>query len=401
MLVGISYLTNSSSPQGKERDKKKADMILAVDSGAQRTQGHVLKSINTRKNQMKYSTRGDEQFITFEEFADWYTEGGYTVAPWLELLDLNKFLSLLESTPEADCYDPLATTAIGEPSVPSNQMTRLPPSSADGLSPFQSSSLPLSSNSTQRYSSTSERDRDKSVLHDSNAFEHAKSFQNDTLFTFPLAHKDSLIVTREDAHYVNSLVRQLKLLSFEPEDVFSTLKHAAAAKSRTRGASNQIMIDRSTFIYAMKDLIDRTEKHRMEGQMEMEVTDKLRSLHESFDLRREGFVSLNELMGGLTLLCGGRKSAKLSFAFGLFNRVNSYDRNMNEASLDERDLFTFFRSFLIVLFSSCSQSLYLSAEKREHNICDTAHMVCRNVMKHQWHARRSERVNFDDFGECK
>ena len=29
--------------------------------------------------------------INFEEFADWYTEGGYEMIPWLELLDLNKW----------------------------------------------------------------------------------------------------------------------------------------------------------------------------------------------------------------------------------------------------------------------------------------------------------------------
>jgi Ca2+-binding EF-hand superfamily protein len=29
--------------------------------------------------------------ISFEEFAAWYTDGGYTLIPWLELLDLKKW----------------------------------------------------------------------------------------------------------------------------------------------------------------------------------------------------------------------------------------------------------------------------------------------------------------------
>lgn len=400
MLVGISYLTSGNTSHDKDLNQRKADMIIAIDSGAQRTQGHVLKSVNSRNNQMNYNTRADDQMITFEEFADWYTEGGYTVAPWLELLDLKKFLSLLESTSEAESYDPLATTAIGEPSATGHHMTHNPPSSSIGLSPYKSSSIPSSTQSTQHYLSKPEQGRDNPSYYDSNTFKPtANNYPNETLFTFALAHKDSLIVTRDDAHYVHALVDQMKLLSFEPEDVFASLKHASNSKSRARDNSNQVMIDMPTFIFAMKDLINREGKLRMDSQMDIDITDKLQSLHKSFDLRREGYVSLNELMGGLTLLCGGRKSAKLSFAFGLFNRMHSFDRNMNEAALDERDLFTFFRSFLIVLFSCCSQSLYLSAEKRERNICDTAHMVCTNVMKHQWNAGRSERVNFDDFGE--
>ena len=32
----------------------------------------------------------EEGFVSFDSFADWYTEGGHLVIPWLELLDLGK-----------------------------------------------------------------------------------------------------------------------------------------------------------------------------------------------------------------------------------------------------------------------------------------------------------------------
>ena len=35
----------------------------------------------------------EEDDINFEEFADWYTYGGFEVSPWLELLDLKKWES--------------------------------------------------------------------------------------------------------------------------------------------------------------------------------------------------------------------------------------------------------------------------------------------------------------------
>ena len=30
--------------------------------------------------------------VSFDGFADWYTEGGHRIMPWLELLDLDKWL---------------------------------------------------------------------------------------------------------------------------------------------------------------------------------------------------------------------------------------------------------------------------------------------------------------------
>ncbi len=38
-----------------------------------------------------YQDREDANLISYEEFGSWYNSGGYTVAPWLELLDLSKW----------------------------------------------------------------------------------------------------------------------------------------------------------------------------------------------------------------------------------------------------------------------------------------------------------------------
>jgi hypothetical protein len=54
-------------------------------------------------------------------------------------------------------------------------------------------------------------------------------------------------------------------------------------------------------------------------------------------------VVANQLMGGLTLLCEGKKSSKLKFAFGLFDTRDDKRKKAKE-------LFYFLRSFLIVIF---------------------------------------------------
>ena len=49
--------------------------------------------------------------VNFEEFASWYTNGGYTLAPWLELLDLKKWVS-------ADASSADVSAASGSSSSP-------------------------------------------------------------------------------------------------------------------------------------------------------------------------------------------------------------------------------------------------------------------------------------------
>ena len=415
MLVGISYLRSSSHVDSEHgvMNRKRGNMIVAVDRGAQRTQRHVMKSISENRCRMNQRSRLNDKYVTFEEFAEWYTVGGYTVAPWLELLDLKKFLSLLESSNEIDNYDTLTTTRIGEPS----QSTLHPPSFKSPTAAFPSSQC--SQNNTSNMTREQPHDRlpdfDKDLqsfgnshlMFGQNPYERTMSHPKENiLFAFPLAHKGSLVVTRDDALYVNTIVESLSLLSFEPEDVWSTLYNYCLSSSNPKRRRikdrDLIVISQHSFIYAIEDMINRARKKRIDRN----TIEALENLHMKFDFPRDGYVPINELMGGLTLLCGGRKSAKLAFAFGLFKSNTGHTKersngSSNESSLDREDLYTFFKSFLTVLFCCCAQSIDLSSDQVRRDISDTAQMVCSNVMKHHWKRRRLERITFDDFGDCE
>jgi hypothetical protein len=108
-------------------------------------------------------------------------------------------------------------------------------------------------------------------------------------------------------------------------------------------------------------------------------------------------------MGGLTLLCGGKKSTKLSFAFSVFDTrpgVHAPGASNNIThSLSGEDLFLFLRSILIVTFSICRQSLDLTDDMVGRCIADTANMICNDVMRHQWETKRADRLDFDEFGQ--
>jgi hypothetical protein len=64
----------SASPEFEDD----ADLLAAVDAGAAWTAAAVFRGVQGRE-------------CVFDEFAEWYTTGGFRENSWLELLDLTKW----------------------------------------------------------------------------------------------------------------------------------------------------------------------------------------------------------------------------------------------------------------------------------------------------------------------
>ena len=345
MLAGISLLSASKKTTTQIRKRlmspKRDDAFLAVENGAKWTLSHFLRSFEQDLHgQHRNSTRTNA--VTFEDFAKWYTEGGYAVAPWLELLDLQKFLSL-----------------IGESSA--------------GKHPSES--------------------KDESL--------------SEVLFTFPLAKGRSLIVLSDDAHYVRSVVSELGLLSLTCEDIWSVLFNDVANSIATEGEESsgitkslRMEVDQMTFVDCLMRILNGTGKIKQNSSQwpDFSPEETLKNFYLSFDMAESKQVPLNQLMCGLTLLCGGKKSNKLVFAFGLFCNDDIGKNGKKKSSMMHIDFFHFFRSFLIVMFSCCNQSLSLSADAVTKYISDTAKSVADDVMAY-WNIRKVEKVKFENFSE--
>jgi len=345
MLAGISLLSANKRTTTQIRKRllspnQRDDAFMAVENGAKWTLSHFLRAFEKEHSrQPRNSTRSNA--VTFEDFAKWYTEGGYAVAPWLELLDLQKFLSLIGEE-------------AGKRSL----------------------------------------DEERSLA--------------EVLFTFPLAKDRSLVVLRDDAHYVRSVVNELGLLSLTSEDIWSVLFNdvakgmqlAAGGGSMKPKKSVRMEVDQTTFVQCMLRILSGTGKmkHRSSEWTDFSPEDTLKNFFLSFDLAQKERVALNQLMCGLTLLCGGKKSNKLVFAFGLFGGEDSGKNGKRKASMAHSDFFCFFRSFLIVMFSCCNQSLNLSADAVTQYISDTAKEVADDVMAY-WKAKKVEKVKFENFSE--
>jgi len=347
MLAGISLLSSNKKTTTQIRkglmSTKRDDAFLAVENGAKWTLSHFTKAFE--QDNMNISTyRGNRNNnVTFEDFAKWYTEGGYTVAPWLELLDLQKFLSLIGNESSTKNYPP------------------------DPV--------------------------DQSLA--------------EVLFTFPLANKRSLVVLRDDAHYVQSVVNELGLLSLTSEDIWSVL-YSDLSKSTAEGGlikpgkkkSIRMEVDQMTFVNCMMRILNGTGKMKHNSSWtDFSPEETLKNFYLSFDLAETKQVPLNQLMGGLTLLCGGKKSSKLMFSFNLFGGDEvCKDEGRRKAALVQNDIFLFFRSFLIVMFSCCNQSLSLTADAVTQYISDTAKSVADDVTAY-WKAKKVNKVTFENFSE--
>lgn len=373
MLLGMSLLVPFQRKSGRRRQtfspEKRKTMRIAIENGAKWTLGHFLRASGQVKNE-----------YTFESFATWYSEGGYNIAPWLELLDLTKVLTLIAADPV----------------------------SPDPLPPLET----MNSNS-RLYQTTARRPRGRDRVSSLRRHHLSRSGpQPEVLFTFPLGNRRSLVVLKEDATYVRAVVEQMGLLTMKPDDLWMNLS-AAVDKTKSHGASSSQVglatyINLATFVQCMEEVCPRASRKRsMPGDSiyttSSTLDELLSNFYQCFDIDQCDSVALDELMGGLTLLCGGKKSHKLAFAFSIFDTrpgVHGPGKKRGVVhSLSGEDLFLFLRSILIVTFSTCRQSLDLADDVVSRCISDTTNMICNDVMRHQWETEHSDRLNFDEFGQ--
>ena len=395
-LNALSTHTGSVSPNIKK-------IIDGANTGANLILDNLKsKSVNTNS----VASNNDYQ-VSLTEFAEWYSNGGFSVAPWIEYLDLSKLFAL---SLKASSTVPIPSKAHSTPMPPIN-----PPNASGKIRSFDdfmagTPSPSLRHIQTPRSAHLSQRATPSSIM-------LMPPDPADVLFTFPLVKTRSLIVLREDAAYVRAVVDQLGLLLSEPDSVWSKLYNhtrknpvpplpVELAKLHKSGIGKRADANRVEFVNAiLKSVPNRLRKKESDPPLPPTPEETLGNFFLSFDLEQVDRVPINQLMGGLTLFCGGKKSHKLSFAFSLFDMRKEEQKKNRKRKLDDvtslsgKELFFFFQSFLIVMFSCCKQSLDLTAETVSRYIADTANMVTDDVMKFQWATRKMDRINFDEFGE--
>jgi len=92
-------LSISSCPIGRE---PREEFLLSMDGNPikidENTLSRLIKDGSAWATTQVFNSANHRQMkdgqecINFDDFADWYTKGGYTSIPWLELLDLRKWV---------------------------------------------------------------------------------------------------------------------------------------------------------------------------------------------------------------------------------------------------------------------------------------------------------------------
>ncbi|GMI16563.1 hypothetical protein TrLO_g722 [Triparma laevis f. longispina] len=330
-----SFLAVLVSVSMANTDKEADEMYEAVDHSAIWTARQIFDYVEGIGARVQ-----DE--VDFEEFADWYTTGGgFKVAPWLELLDLNKLLGLQEEEEEEDEED----YYYGE-------------------------------------EEEEEDDEEEDYDDDEESNNIQQLIQQGVLFSFPLAPSENqenstLYLTKHDVEYVRILVRETCLWSNEPDDVFGFFSEQIAWADT---------IDRESFSSCLNDFV----YSHTGTNLDSEVLNVFDTFFSCYDLGGD-VANLSEIMWGLSLFCKGEKSSKLAFGFELFDSTS-------QSSLSDEQLYRFISSLLAMIFSCTTQGLQMHSSAMKQVVRSTSIMLTSMVMA-KMNEMGMQRVSFDDFGD--
>ncbi|GMH60759.1 hypothetical protein TrST_g10588 [Triparma strigata] len=340
-----SFLAVLVSVSMANTNKEAEEMYDAVDHSAIWTARQIFDYIEGIGPRVQ-----DE--VDFEEFADWYsTGGGFKVAPWLELLDLNKLLGLQD-----------------EEGVQSNAEEE------DGDY--------YDDDDEEEYEDDDDEDEDEDYDDDYQNSNINQLIQQGVLFSFPLAPSENqqnstLYLTKHDVEYVRILVRETCFWSNEPDDVFGFFSEQIAWADT---------IDRESFSTCLNDFV----YSHTGSNLDAEVLNVFDTFFSCYDLGGD-MANLSELMWGLSLFCKGEKSSKLAFGFELFDSTS-------QSSLSDEQLYRFISSLLAMIFSCTTQGLQMHSGAMKQVVRSTSIMLTSMVMA-KMNEMGLQRVSFDDFGD--
>ena len=268
--------------------------------------------------------REESNTITYEEFGEWYNQGGYEVLPWLELLDLQKWPQASvegEDDDEDDEEGDEQAATNGERHVGFN----------------------VEDDDDEDEDDDDDEDEDDDDDEDD---EDDDGEDEQVMFAFPLSpaaadqaeDSDLLLITASDCRSLHALVTRSGLPTVSCDEVF------AAFKSR---ASDSGTIDKEGFDAAVRSLVPSTSLSDEEKQF---LSFALSRMFYAFASAADsvGKVQAVDLATGMTMLAGGNKSNKLLLAF---NTYSSRGDAEDDTSVDASGLAGMLRCFLTMLLA--------------------------------------------------
>jgi Ca2+-binding EF-hand superfamily protein len=253
--------------------------------------------------------------INFTHFAGWYTNLGFALIPWLELLDLQKWRLALAHKPE---NMPLHGQQLGYGTAAAKRAEET------GLARQQQ-------DSEDDYSSGEVQESADTAVDDSVVFE------------FQLGGEFRLVFTKSDVRRLHDVMVKTRLGELQAESVYHIFDHVKEG----------VCLPKAGFDRIIRALIPGKS---LSAQDKRSLSVILSSIYSAYDRAGDKRVSLLDFCAGFSVFAQGNKAGKLSVAFEAFD-------SGGEGSLDQTGLQRFLSAFLTMLFALNDEACSRPAEE--------------------------------------
>jgi hypothetical protein len=318
---------------------------------------------------MQYQLRTrNKKRVDFDEFGQWYNEGGYEIAPWLELLDLTKWVLVEDfDSLEKHCPPVAPGGSIGlgveDPNCPP-----APPDEEVDASIFDDDDADniLSTDSfdemdflLMQQSTNEKEDAELSKLVKSfpyspkpspNALNPPRTQNPETLkihIVIDDNHEGYIFsMSQKRIDHLRHVLMESGLHKIDCEKASKEILSKSFRDGKSNGRKPTHVLTKDGFDSAMrKVIVSRT----MCVDTQRTLSNLLNDIFFAFDYDGMGKANAFDIACGFTLLCQGKKSDKLEFAFETLDREKG-------GYLKRSDLTRYLRSFLLVLVKMASAS---------------------------------------------
>jgi Ca2+-binding EF-hand superfamily protein len=345
--------------------------------------------------------------VDFQRFGDWYNDGGYKVIPWIELIDLSKWVKITAAS---------ALTNSKTQSISSSEDDEDSEEESDDESyeyAESDSDDDDDDDDDDAYRGVSYVDGKGNTLYPNYEREHKVQQQQRhhyqqqaeqptfTLMLYRRNAKHIVSISADTVHTVSQVSCQSGLSNIEPESIFQAILATCSADSLLSRKQYDRFIARIHPDRRKQYFADvQAQANRGEppsSPFSEKNADIFGALFDVFDRTGKGVVDASEIAIGLGVLCSGSKSSKLAAAFDLLDEAE-------RGTLSRRSVWKYFRSFICALLTLSGAALEISQDEAIRIADSTALFACDSVLTSVAQANDGSQIanasaTFDDIAD--
>mmetsp|Transcript_15092 Transcript_15092/g.25007 ORF Transcript_15092/g.25007 Transcript_15092/m.25007 type:complete len:815 (-) Transcript_15092:3254-5698(-) len=355
-------------------------LACSFSTASQRQYGETSALVNTTCELIAEDICEGED-VDFQRFGDWYNDGGFKIIPWIELIDLSKWVKIT------------AASAL------TNSKTQ------DISSSDEDDSDASEEEESYSQSDSDDDDDDGDYRDDFEYASYMRQQQEDqptfTLMLYRRNAKHIVSISADTVHTVRQVSAQSGLSNIESESIFQAILATCSTDSLLSRKQYDRFIARIHPDRRKQYFADVQAQANRGGQPSSPFSEKnadiFGALFDVFDRTGKGIVDASEIAIGLGVLCAGSKSSKLAAAFDLLDEAE-------RGSLTRRCVWKYFRSFICALLTLSGAASEITQDEAIRIADSTALFACDSVLGSVAQANDGNQISsisatFDDIAD--